>query len=709
MCKKSLHRIGDNRTMAIDRRSHRPIHSLNGYDPLMTEKEIAMLHLAWLRGLTLGTVILASTCVPVVAQVPAVAEPPAPRLLCIERLWIDRSGAWNGRPAPTLCAVIKGRGLMDAQLDLELELRDAAGNPVRAVAAAPAAWRDGAGHFRLTGQDRVRFDPAYWNPSRFLVPEGVLDLPANRQHPLRATLRVRCGGLHASIEQRIAYPPGDQDPAAGGLHLVDLVTETNVSNGPERNVAGMGDDPRRPSTWAAPRIHVSATIARQPAVAADAHVELRLFHPDGQPVWAASPGAAAREPEPFVRSTTLRFGASQSRELVQMDVGCEEIQLRAGFEHPVIVDLRAADEFTRVACQYMGRVRHFSSGPAATADPASQRVDTSAGPPSATLSAGADRDEGLLAAAAAGAADRIRTLMAQGADPTLRDGAGRTPLHLAAAGGHVEAAEELLAAGPPSQAPVEIDVTGGRPLNLFSPEYGSQQKGAAGDVASRPSFEAYLARRQVLEATDMQGRTPLHLAAAAGRVEMIRLLCERGAAVDMADERGATPLHLAASFGRAEAVAGLLAGGAYANARTHAGCTALDLAAGEPARQILKQACEKLSQGPEASAVRQRTGEFLHSLAAGAGGRVAQFVTADLAMQAPMDLETARFEFRVLSAEVHGETGRARAWLKVPDIEAETDEFIADLLWRHADGLWRVAEIRTRPFFPSLETLEDRR
>lgn len=148
---------------------------------------------------------------------------------------------------------------MDASLDLEVELRDAAGNPVRALAGAPAAWRDAGGRFHLTGQDRVRFDPAYWNPARFPVPEGVLDLPPNRQHSLVAILRVRCGGLQASIEQRVSYPPGEPDPATDGLHLVDLVVETNLSGGPERNVGGMGDDPRQPSTWAAPRINVSAT------------------------------------------------------------------------------------------------------------------------------------------------------------------------------------------------------------------------------------------------------------------------------------------------------------------------------------------------------------------------------------------------------------------------------------------------------------------
>ncbi len=679
-----------------------------------------MPHLTWLRSLTLGTLVLASVCASVDAQIPASAGPPQ-RLLCIERLWIDRSGTRDGRPTPAICVQIKGRGLMDTQLDVELELRDAGRNPVRALAAAPVAWRDSTGHFRYTAQDRVRFDPVYWNPARILVPEGVLDLPANRQHQLLATLRVRCGGLHASIEQQIAYPPGDHDPTTGGLHLVDLVTETNLGGGPERNIGGMGDDPRRPNTGVVPRIGVSAMIARQPAATADARVELRLFHPDGQPVRAASPGIVIPEPEPFVRTQTLRFQASQSRELVRLDIGCDEIQLRAGSEHPLILELHVADPSTRLACQQSCRLQHFSSGPVPgtqeRADTHDSEVHLLGSTPSATPSVSGDHNNRLLAAAAAGAADRLRTLMAQGADPMSRDSTGRTPLHLAAAAGHLEAVRVLLASTPPSPAPVEADVTSGRPLSLFSPEYDSQRKKTTGDVDSGPpsdahpeplSFDTYLARHRLLGATDAQGRTPLHLAAAAGQAETIRLLCERGATVDAVDERGATPLHLAAVFGRTDAVAALLAGGAYPSTCTHLGCTALDLAAAGPTRQLLQQAREKLSQGPEASAVRERTSEFLQALATNDGVHVAQFIIPDLAAQIPPDLETTRFEFRVVSAEVHDETGRARVWLRVPDIEAKTNEFVADLVLLRVDGQWRVAQVQTIPFFPSLETLEDR-
>src|SRR5687767_10357538 len=65
-------------------------------------------------------------------------------------------------------------------------------------------------------------------------------------------------------------------------------------------------------------------------------------------------------------------------------------------------------------------------------------------PPSAAEKA---RYSGLLAAAASGDAAQVRTLAAKGEKPDVRDGYGRTPLHVAAYGRHHEAMRALVAAG----------------------------------------------------------------------------------------------------------------------------------------------------------------------------------------------------------------------------------------------------------------------
>ena len=66
-------------------------------------------------------------------------------------------------------------------------------------------------------------------------------------------------------------------------------------------------------------------------------------------------------------------------------------------------------------------------------------------PPSADDRAGYT---GLLAAAARGDAAQIKALVASGQKPDGRDAYGRTPLHVAAYGGHHEAMRALVAAAP---------------------------------------------------------------------------------------------------------------------------------------------------------------------------------------------------------------------------------------------------------------------
>jgi ankyrin repeat protein len=105
----------------------------------------------------------------------------------------------------------------------------------------------------------------------------------------------------------------------------------------------------------------------------------------------------------------------------------------------------------------------------------------------------------LYTAAALNEVDRLRVLLAEGADPNQVDEVGFTPLHLACQEWSVDAVRELIAAG------------------------------AAVDAA-----------------TD-RGYTPLILASfrAEGRAEIIDMLCGAGADVHRADVHGHTPLDIA--------------------------------------------------------------------------------------------------------------------------------------------------------------------
>jgi hypothetical protein len=76
------------------------------------------------------------------------------------------------------------------------------------------------------------------------------------------------------------------------------------------------------------------------------------------------------------------------------------------------------------------------------------------------------------------------------------------------------------------------------------------------------------------------GATPLHLAAAGGHDEVIRILLDHGAPIDAAarDRNQGTPLHWAIAGGKAESVEILLAAGADIHAENQHGQTPLDLA-----------------------------------------------------------------------------------------------------------------------------------
>lgn len=81
-----------------------------------------------------------------------------------------------------------------------------------------------------------------------------------------------------------------------------------------------------------------------------------------------------------------------------------------------------------------------------------------------------------------------------------------------------------------------------------------------------------------VDARDSRGKTPLHEAAAAGAVGVIKLLLSSEAEIQHRDGVGKTPLHRAAQASQAEAVKMLLADGADPAVKDQRGKTASDYA-----------------------------------------------------------------------------------------------------------------------------------
>jgi len=141
--------------------------------------------------------------------------------------------------------------------------------------------------------------------------------------------------------------------------------------------------------------------------------------------------------------------------------------------------------------------------------------------------------QSIFDAAREGDASAVRQLLATELDLAVQtDERGRTPLHYAAAHGHVEVCAALAEAGPDVNAQ---DEDGETPLH-----YAIRR--------NRPGAAEFLLEQHAdTELRNAYGRTPLLLVAReTGNIEMARLLIGAGANVNAMDRYGAPPLGLAA-------------------------------------------------------------------------------------------------------------------------------------------------------------------
>lgn len=169
-------------------------------------------------------------------------------------------------------------------------------------------------------------------------------------------------------------------------------------------------------------------------------------------------------------------------------------------------------------------------------------------------------DEALCRTAEQGSISRVQRALARGADVNARDRWGNTPLHLAAARGHLAIVELLIVRG------ASIDAINGS-LRL------AVEEGHADIV------------RLLLEHGAGDNRTPGGLRNAltpllfgSPRAEVMELLIGHGADVNARGREGNTPLHDAASHGSTEAVRVLLEHGADPNVTNDSRQTAAMLA-----------------------------------------------------------------------------------------------------------------------------------
>lgn len=171
-------------------------------------------------------------------------------------------------------------------------------------------------------------------------------------------------------------------------------------------------------------------------------------------------------------------------------------------------------------------------------------------------------------------AEMMLLLHQAGVDLNARDGSGQTPLHKACDSFDREKIRVLLDLGANPDIANEF---GKRPLDLLLDHYGYEMHQGDEMVSlllknrANPGISPSPAMRSA----------PLHIAAAAGRTETVKLLLKYNAQADVTDrsDAGMTPFLLACEYGHAGAAQALLAAGADPLRQDRHGKTALHYAA----------------------------------------------------------------------------------------------------------------------------------
>ncbi|KAK1798922.1 hypothetical protein P4O66_007193 [Electrophorus voltai] len=205
-------------------------------------------------------------------------------------------------------------------------------------------------------------------------------------------------------------------------------------------------------------------------------------------------------------------------------------------------------------------------------------------------SSNADGITALHQACIDGSLEVVAFLLSQGANVNQVDSEGWTPLHVAASCGNLEIAEYLLEQGASLSAvncdgDVPVDIAEDEAMEAVLHVYTLKQ-GVDLEVAKRLEEELIMrdARGWLADGppTDLRhprtGATPLHVAAAKGYLEAIKLLCQCGLDVSAKDWDGWTPLHAAAHWCQNEACSLLAEQLCDMEAHSNGGQTPFDVA-----------------------------------------------------------------------------------------------------------------------------------
>lgn len=216
-----------------------------------------------------------------------------------------------------------------------------------------------------------------------------------------------------------------------------------------------------------------------------------------------------------------------------------------------------------------------------------------------------------------GSLEMVTFLVERGADVNQVDSEGWTPLHVAASCGYPDIAEFLLQQGASLSA---VNCDGDVPLDIALDETTESliqdytlRQGVDLEAAKRLEEEQIMtdARTWLNDGppTDIShprtGATPLHVAAAKGYLEALKILCQCGLDVSAVDFDGWTPLHAAAHWGQGEACRVLAEHLCNMEARSNAGQTPFDVA-DESVEELLEELSQKQANWRNEQSISER-------------------------------------------------------------------------------------------------------